>query len=131
MANIAERVKKVIENQLGVDESEVTETASFTNDLGADSLDNVELIIPYPQQTLGQILLAIGTSVSKPFLNSALSSSALLGLGLSFEYLFLKDAGHLTDGSIVPFSISLQIISQFASRYSNIVSIRVITIEPR
>ena len=50
MANIAERVKKVIENQLGVDESEVTETASFTNDLGADSLDNVELIMAFEKE---------------------------------------------------------------------------------
>ena len=38
------------ENQLGVDESEVTETASFTNDLGADSLDNVELIMAFEKE---------------------------------------------------------------------------------
>lgn len=50
MANIAERVKKVIVSQLGVDEAEVTETASFTNDLGADSLDNVELIMAFEKE---------------------------------------------------------------------------------
>ena len=45
MANIAEDVKAIIVEKLGVDASEVTETASFTNDLGADSLDTVELIM--------------------------------------------------------------------------------------
>jgi len=42
---IAEKVKQIIVDKLGVDESEVTPEASFTNDLGADSLDTVELIM--------------------------------------------------------------------------------------
>ena len=42
---IEERVKAIIVDKLGVDESEVTAEASFTNDLGADSLDTVELIM--------------------------------------------------------------------------------------
>ena len=45
MAEIEARVKAIIVDKLGVDESEVTSTASFTNDLGADSLDTVELIM--------------------------------------------------------------------------------------
>lgn len=45
MSNIAERVIKIIVDKLGVDASEVTAEASFTNDLGADSLDTVELIM--------------------------------------------------------------------------------------
>ena len=45
MAEIEARVKAIIVDKLGVDESEVTPTASFTNDLGADSLDTVELIM--------------------------------------------------------------------------------------
>lgn len=45
MATIAERVKKIIVDKLAVDEAEVIATASFTNDLGADSLDTVELIM--------------------------------------------------------------------------------------
>ncbi len=45
MSEIASRVKAIIVDKLGVEESEVTETASFTNDLGADSLDTVELIM--------------------------------------------------------------------------------------
>jgi acyl carrier protein len=45
MATIAERVKKIIVDKLGVDEAEVVTVASFTNDLGADSLDTVELIM--------------------------------------------------------------------------------------
>ena len=47
MANIAEDVKAIIVEKLGVDPSEVTETASFTNDLGADSLDTVELLMEF------------------------------------------------------------------------------------
>ncbi|HYF02670.1 MAG TPA: acyl carrier protein [Patescibacteria group bacterium] len=45
MANVAEKVKEIVVNKLGVEESQVTESASFTNDLGADSLDTVELIM--------------------------------------------------------------------------------------
>ena len=44
MSEIASRVKAIIVDKLGVEESEVTTEASFTNDLGADSLDTVELI---------------------------------------------------------------------------------------
>lgn len=42
---IAEKVKAIIVDKLGVEPSEVTETANFTNDLGADSLDTVELLM--------------------------------------------------------------------------------------
>ena len=73
MSTIAERVKKIIIDKLGVDADEVTIEASFTNDLGADSLDTVELImelekefdvsIPDDQaekiQTVGQALSLI------------------------------------------------------------------------
>ncbi len=45
MANISDRVTKIIVDKLGVDESEISSEASFTNDLGADSLDTVELIM--------------------------------------------------------------------------------------
>ena len=45
MSDIASRVKAIIVDKLGVDENEVTPEASFTNDLGADSLDTVELIM--------------------------------------------------------------------------------------
>lgn len=45
MSEIESRVKAIIVDKLGVDESEVVPTASFTNDLGADSLDTVELIM--------------------------------------------------------------------------------------
>lgn len=50
MANIAEDVKAIIVEKLGVDASEVTEPASFTNDLGADSLDIVELIMDFEKK---------------------------------------------------------------------------------
>ena len=45
-----ERVKKVIVEQLSVEESEVTPTASFTGDLGADSLDTVELVMAFEEE---------------------------------------------------------------------------------
>lgn len=50
MSDIAERVKKIIIDKLGVDESEVNPEASFTNDLGADSLDTVELIMEFEKE---------------------------------------------------------------------------------
>ena len=50
MSDIATRVKKIIVDKLGVDEAEVTSAASFTNDLGADSLDTVELIMEFEKE---------------------------------------------------------------------------------
>lgn len=50
MSQVAERVKSIIVDKLGVEESEVTNTASFTNDLGADSLDTVELIMEFEKE---------------------------------------------------------------------------------
>ncbi len=47
---IAEKVKQIIVDKLAVDESEVTPEASFTNDLGADSLDTVELIMEFENE---------------------------------------------------------------------------------
>jgi acyl carrier protein len=49
MASVEERVKTIIVEQLGVDESEVTPTASFVDDLGADSLDTVELVMAFEE----------------------------------------------------------------------------------
>ena len=45
--DIVKKVKAIIVDQLGVEESEVTESANFTNDLGADSLDTVELLMEF------------------------------------------------------------------------------------
>lgn len=50
MSNIAEKVQAIIVDKMGVDESEVTNEASFTNDLGADSLDTVELIMEFEKE---------------------------------------------------------------------------------
>ena len=50
MSNVAEKVKAIIVDKLGVDEAEVTTTASFTDDLGADSLDTVELIMEFEKE---------------------------------------------------------------------------------
>ena len=46
-ADVEAKVKEIIVNKLGVEESQVTENASFINDLGADSLDTVELIMEF------------------------------------------------------------------------------------
>jgi acyl carrier protein len=50
MSDIASRVKAIIVDKLGVDDNEVTNEASFTNDLGADSLDTVELIMEFEKE---------------------------------------------------------------------------------
>ena len=50
MSNIEERVKKIIVEQLGVDEAEVKNEASFVDDLGADSLDTVELVMAIEEE---------------------------------------------------------------------------------
>lgn len=50
MSEIAQKVKSIIIDKLGVEESEVTPEASFTNDLGADSLDTVELIMEFEKE---------------------------------------------------------------------------------
>ncbi len=47
MADIEAKVKEIIINKLGVDDGQVTPEASFTNDLGADSLDTVELVMEF------------------------------------------------------------------------------------
>jgi acyl carrier protein len=50
MSDIAERVKKIIVEHLGVDAAKVTDNASFIDDLGADSLDTVELVMAFEEQ---------------------------------------------------------------------------------
>ncbi len=49
MASVEEKVKQIIVEQLGVDEGEVTPNASFVDDLGADSLDRVELVMAFEE----------------------------------------------------------------------------------
>jgi len=55
MATVSERLKKIIVDQLGVDESEVVPSASFVEDLNADSLDLVELIMSLEEEFKIQI----------------------------------------------------------------------------
>lgn len=50
MSDIAERVKKIVIEHLGVDAAKVTENASFIDDLGADSLDTVELVMAFEEE---------------------------------------------------------------------------------
>ena len=50
MSNIQERVKKIVVEQLGVSDDEVTPNASFVDDLGADSLDTVELVMALEEE---------------------------------------------------------------------------------
>ena len=50
MSDIAERVKKIVVEHLGVDEDKVNEDASFIDDLGADSLDTVELVMAFVEE---------------------------------------------------------------------------------
>ena len=50
MSEIAEKIKKIIVDHLGVEASKVTEDASFIDDLGADSLDTVELVMAFEEE---------------------------------------------------------------------------------
>ena len=50
MSNVADRIKKIVAEQLGVDEDQVTAEASFMDDLGADSLDTVELVMALEEE---------------------------------------------------------------------------------
>ena len=50
MSDVREKVKKIIVDHLGVDEAKVTDTASFIDDLGADSLDTVELVMAFEEE---------------------------------------------------------------------------------
>lgn len=50
MSDIAERVKKIVVEHLGVDEGKVSDGASFIDDLGADSLDTVELVMAFEEE---------------------------------------------------------------------------------
>ncbi len=50
MSDVAERVKKIVIEHLGVEEDKVTESASFIDDLGADSLDTVELVMAFEEE---------------------------------------------------------------------------------
>lgn len=50
MSDVAGRVKKIVVDHLGVDEDKVTDNASFVDDLGADSLDTVELVMAFEEE---------------------------------------------------------------------------------
>jgi acyl carrier protein len=50
MSDVAERVKKIVVDHLGADESKVVDSASFIDDLGADSLDTVELVMAFEEE---------------------------------------------------------------------------------
>lgn len=71
MATTAEKVKAIIVDKLGVAPEEVTEAASFTNDLGADSLDTVELIMEFekafeisiPDEDAGEKISTVGDAI--------------------------------------------------------------------
>jgi len=71
MSSVADKVKSIIVDKLGVSPDEVKENASFTNDLGADSLDTVELIMEFekafnitiPDEDAGEKIATVGDAV--------------------------------------------------------------------
>jgi acyl carrier protein len=71
MSDIAERVKKIVVEHLGVDAAKVTDSASFIDDLGADSLDTVELVMAFEEEFSVEIpddaaetILTVGDAVN-------------------------------------------------------------------
>ena len=71
MSDVTTKVKAIIVDKLGVDDSEVTPTASFTDDLGADSLDTVELIMEFEKEfdiqipdDQAELIATVGDAVS-------------------------------------------------------------------
>ena len=70
MSDITERVQRIIEEKLGVDASEVKPEATFTNDLGADSLDTVELIMELEKDSItipddqAEKIVTVGDAIS-------------------------------------------------------------------
>jgi acyl carrier protein len=78
MADVEKKVKEIIVSKLGVDEAQITHEASFTNDLGADSLDTVELVMEFEKAFNIQIpdedaekISTVGDAIN--YLNSKLS----------------------------------------------------------
>ncbi|MBL4863636.1 MAG: acyl carrier protein [Rhodobiaceae bacterium] len=78
MSDIAERVKKIVVEHLGIEADKVQENASFIDDLGADSLDNVELVMAFEEEfnveipdDAAETILTVGDAVK--FISSASS----------------------------------------------------------
>ena len=78
MSDIQNRVKKIVVEHLGIDESKVVETASFIDDLGADSLDTVELVMAFEEEfgieipdDAAETILSVGDAIK--FIDSAKS----------------------------------------------------------
>ena len=70
MSDVAEKVKKIVVEHLGVEEDKINETASFIDDLGADSLDTVELVMAFEEEfeceipdDVAEKILTIGDAV--------------------------------------------------------------------
>jgi acyl carrier protein len=63
MSDVAERVKKIVVEHLGVEADKVTENASFIDDLGADSLDTVELVMAFEEEFGCEHILTVGDAV--------------------------------------------------------------------
>ncbi len=71
MSDVADRVKKIVVNHLGVEPEKVTEGASFIDDLGADSLDTVELVMAFEEEfgveipdDSAETILTVGDAIS-------------------------------------------------------------------
>ena len=90
MSDTAERVKKIVVEHLGVDADKVTEGASFIDDLGADSLDTVELVMAFEEEfgveipdDAAETILTVGDAVK--YIECTFASGVTTGAKLLFE----------------------------------------------
>ena len=118
--DISSKVKKIVADHLGIDEAKVTEEASFIDDLGADSLDTVELVMAFEEEFGSEIsdsdaekILTVGDAV-KFIENKAFAKNLLICIGtmvfsaqvLAYVYIPSSPFVYLGWGSIILFLVS-------------------------
>ena len=122
--DISSKVKKIVADHLGIDEAKVTEESSFIDDLGADSLDTVELVMAFEEEfgleipddeaenitTIKSAVDWIEKIAKKSFFLILTLSFIIIFLKLSLEYNFLTTASALKRGPLPTDKILLAVV---------------------